>query len=295
MPLSNPFGEVIFRATVAVPGDNEATIIPLGTSVATQRPYKYALDGMQLAAGDDVYVIPISGTYVLLGGAVAGGGGGEVTRAEFDALSDDVDALSGDVDDLGDTVAAEIAGRNTTDTAIERGLAIVAVGNSHAAIASGQYVYIKGHGTLAEGLYKATAAIPLDGTLSSTNVSAASGVLNDLTTVEQIPVTVSSTDTRLLPTTTATCYRCGKIAILSILSHWNFSANPFEPGINGQVVMRVTGAPQTFAYMRSIAFAGTRLFIGWWQANGTVTVRNFSEAYSSSNGPISISFFYLCA
>ena len=75
MPLSNPFGEVIFRATVAVPGDNEATIIPLGTSVATQRPYKYALDGMQLQAGDDVYVIPISGTYVLLGGAVAGGGG----------------------------------------------------------------------------------------------------------------------------------------------------------------------------------------------------------------------------
>lgn len=75
MPLSNPFGEVIFRATVAVPGNNEATIIPLGTSVATQRPYKYALDGMQLSAGDDVYVIPISGTYVLLGGAVAGGGG----------------------------------------------------------------------------------------------------------------------------------------------------------------------------------------------------------------------------
>ena len=72
--MSNPFGEVIFRATVAVPGDNEATIIPLGTSVATQRPYKYALDGMQLSAGDDVYVIPISGTYVLLGGAVAGGG-----------------------------------------------------------------------------------------------------------------------------------------------------------------------------------------------------------------------------
>ena len=73
--MSNPFGEVIFRATVAAPGDNEATIIPLGTSVATQRPYKYALDGMQLSAGDDVYVIPISGTYVLLGGAMVGGGG----------------------------------------------------------------------------------------------------------------------------------------------------------------------------------------------------------------------------
>lgn len=83
MPLSNPFGEVIFRATVAVPGDNEATIIPLGTSVATQRPYKYALDGMQLSAGDDVYVIPISGTYVLLGGAVAGGGVGGLYAFEI--------------------------------------------------------------------------------------------------------------------------------------------------------------------------------------------------------------------
>lgn len=76
MPLSNAFGKEIFRAKVAVPGNNEATIIPLGASAATQRPYKYALDGMQLQAGDDVYVIPISGTYVLLGGAVAGGGGG---------------------------------------------------------------------------------------------------------------------------------------------------------------------------------------------------------------------------
>ena len=74
MPLSNAFGKEIFRAKVAVPGNNEATIIPLGASAATQRPYKYALDGMQLSAGDDVYVIPISGTYVLLGGAVADSG-----------------------------------------------------------------------------------------------------------------------------------------------------------------------------------------------------------------------------
>lgn len=64
---------------------------------------------------------------------------------------------------------------------VEDGLAIVANGNTHAAIASGQYVYIKGHGTLADGLYKATAAIPLNGTLSGSNVSSvSSGGLNDL-------------------------------------------------------------------------------------------------------------------
>mgnify|MGYP002521945797 CR=1 FL=1 len=64
---------------------------------------------------------------------------------------------------------------------VENGIAIVANGNTHAAIAKGQYVYIKGHGTLAEGLYKATAAIALNGELSTTNVTAASGGgFNDL-------------------------------------------------------------------------------------------------------------------
>lgn len=185
--------------------------------------------------------------------------------------------------------------QDTIDTAIESGLAIVAAGNSHAAIASGQYVYIKGHATLTEGLYKATTAIPLDGTLSSTNVSAAGGVFNDLTTVEQIPVTVSSTDARIKSTsTTATCYRCGRIAILDIASRWDFSETPYDAG--SSVVMTVSGAPQTFADMRSIAFHGTRIFIGWLGANGNVTVRNFaSDAATNANTPISISFFYLCS
>jgi hypothetical protein len=57
------------------------------------------------------------------------------------------------------------------------GIAIVAVGNTHDAIAQGQYVYIREHGTLAEGLYKATAAIATNGTLSVSNVSAVSGGL----------------------------------------------------------------------------------------------------------------------
>lgn len=63
-------------ATVAVPGSGEATIIPPGASAPTQKAYPYAVSGMQLTAGERCYVIPISGTYVLLGGAVAGGGSG---------------------------------------------------------------------------------------------------------------------------------------------------------------------------------------------------------------------------
>lgn len=60
-------------------------------------------------------------------------------------------------------------------------LAIIANGNIHAAIASGQYVYVRGHSTLAEGLYTAKAAIAVNDTLSLSNLAAVSnGGLNAL-------------------------------------------------------------------------------------------------------------------
>lgn len=55
------------------------------------------------------------------------------------------------------------------------GMAILANNNTHAAIASGQYVYVRGHGSLSDGLYKATAAIAANGTLSTSNLTAVSG------------------------------------------------------------------------------------------------------------------------
>lgn len=61
------------------------------------------------------------------------------------------------------------------------GMAIVANGNTHAAITSGQFVYVRNHSTLADGLYKATAAVATNGTLSTSNLTAdGSGGLNDL-------------------------------------------------------------------------------------------------------------------
>lgn len=75
---------------------------------------------------------------------------------------------------------ADVAAMNTNmdkiDTALgglDAGIAIVANGNTHAAISEGQYVYIRGHNTLSEGLYKATANIAANGTLSGTNVTSA--------------------------------------------------------------------------------------------------------------------------
>jgi hypothetical protein len=49
------------------------------------------------------------------------------------------------------------------------------VGNTHAAISSGQYVYVRQHGSLSEGLYKATTNIAANGTLSGSNLTAVSG------------------------------------------------------------------------------------------------------------------------
>ena len=65
--------------------------------------------------------------------------------------------------------------------ALQDGLAIVANGNTHAAIAAGQFVFVKNHDTLATGLYTASAAIAANATLSGSNLTAdASGGLNAL-------------------------------------------------------------------------------------------------------------------
>lgn len=58
---------------------------------------------------------------------------------------------------------------------VKNGIAIVSTNNTHIAITSGQYVYIQDHGTLAEGMYRATANIAANATLSSSNVTAVSG------------------------------------------------------------------------------------------------------------------------
>ena len=70
---------------------------------------------------------------------------------------------------------------NTSLAGVQDGIAIVSNGDTHAAIASGQFVYVKNHGSLAEGLYRATAAIATDAALSTSNLAAdSSGSMNAL-------------------------------------------------------------------------------------------------------------------
>ena len=69
----------------------------------------------------------------------------------------------------------------TRMTAMQDGYAILANGNTHPAIANGQAVYVKNHGSLAEGLYWAKSAIAVNATLSTSNLEADStGGLNKL-------------------------------------------------------------------------------------------------------------------
>lgn len=74
---------------------------------------------------------------------------------------------------------------NAEFASLQDGLAIVADGNTHIAITSGQYVYVKNHDTLSDGLYKASSNIAANATLSGSNLTADSkGGLNDI--AEQI-------------------------------------------------------------------------------------------------------------
>lgn len=68
-----------------------------------------------------------------------------------------------------------------TASALEDGIAIVANGNTHPSISSGQFVYIKNHPSLTEGLYTANSAIGTNAELTTSNVTAdGSGGLNAL-------------------------------------------------------------------------------------------------------------------
>ena len=78
-------------------------------------------------------------------------------------------------------IPGRVTKAETSVNALEDGLAIMANGNTHAAIAADQAVYVRNHSTLADGLYWASTAIATNATLSTSNLTAdASGGLNKL-------------------------------------------------------------------------------------------------------------------
>ena len=74
---------------------------------------------------------------------------------------------------------------------VQNGMAILANGNVHSAVTRDQYVYVRNHGTLAEGLYTASTNISTNATLSTSNLTPVpnNGALNtlqdDITSLQQ--------------------------------------------------------------------------------------------------------------
>lgn len=78
-PREGGGGGKILCCTAADPGLHDSTIILPGQTEATLKRYKYAINGMSLTQGERVFAVAISGTYVLIGGRVQGGGAPGVT------------------------------------------------------------------------------------------------------------------------------------------------------------------------------------------------------------------------
>lgn len=102
--------------------------------------------------------------------------------------------------------------------ALQDGLAIVANGNTHAAIAAGQFVFVKNHDTLATGLYTANSAIAANATLTSSNLTAdPSGGLNvlnsNLSSIKAETSVYSSLTPNKVAINTAFIQEIGKLVI----------------------------------------------------------------------------------
>lgn len=80
--------------------------------------------------------------------------------------------LDDDVSDLNGAITSEASTRANADTTIENSIAIVSNNNTHIAITKGEYVYVKNHGTLSEGLYIAKSNISANDTLTTSNLTA---------------------------------------------------------------------------------------------------------------------------
>lgn len=97
-----------------------------------------------------------------------------------------ISQINGNMDKI-DAYAGNV---NSSLNSLGDGLAIIANGDTHVAITTGQFVYVRGHNMLTEGLYTATTNIAANVALTANNLSAdASGglnVLNSRTTTQEM-------------------------------------------------------------------------------------------------------------
>lgn len=118
-------------------------------------------------------------------------------------INSNMDTLDAKIGPVGSTpLQTQATNAAASISAMQSGMAIICNGNTHAAIAEGQYAYVRNHSSLAEGLYKATAAVAVNATLSTSNLTAVSGGgLNALKAmVADLSAVVVSWDSNYTPT-----------------------------------------------------------------------------------------------
>lgn len=137
-----------------------------------------------------------------------------ITSSEFDVLANRI----GTIGNLKTTKKSNLVGATNelyddiaeTREALEQtqdGLGIGADGDTHAAVSFGQFVYVRNHDTLANGLYTASAPISANDALSTSNLTPdGSGGLNTLKSdidalSSNLTLLWQSTATELAPTT----------------------------------------------------------------------------------------------
>lgn len=186
------------------------------------------------------------------------------------------------------TIDAALTGLETDVTNIVDGIAIVANGDTHPQIASGQFVYVRNHSALPDGLYRATAAIQTDGPLSTSNLQAdGTGGLNALQS--QVDSLNSNWNPQGYTTSGLTANGCtfdrggyckiGKICIVNVRMNLNASG------------ASLAGFPHP---LNIIGFAGydganEKPAFGYMNANGAIYI---PAAYGST-GAIHLSFVYI--
>ena len=171
----------------------------------------------------------------------------KIRIADFNGNADNIDAAFGA--DFGQSSKPSV---NASINNLADGLAIVAQGNVHAAISAGQFVYVRGHGTLGEGLYVANQAISANGTLSSSNLDAdTSGGLNALNSkIKQVyynnsPFTWNTNLVDPTGTNAATIMRFGAVCVLNL--QCKIRATPATESEDVLFYVPSTLAPETTA------------------------------------------------
>lgn len=113
-------------------------------------------------------------------------------------INGNMDILDDKIGAVGNTsLQAQVASANQAIENVQNGLAYI-VGNTNttgSTLAVGQFVYVKGHSTIAEGLYMVTASISANGSITTSNTSACTGGgLNELNSKFQPYTLLTTTD-----------------------------------------------------------------------------------------------------